>query len=135
MHRIYRDVLTTNCSTTDQIRVLSDVVDDITVDDRLDLHGLRAILSTAALIGPEHIEFYDLNADLDTATTKDGDAVLVVDRDTGAIAVDRLLNAPEPASDAQPSPIETLTRSTLPRQHADRPRALLGPDCAEPDRG
>ena len=53
--RLYTSVLAQNYSTTDKTRLLTDVVDDITVDTGLDLDGLRAIFNAAALIGTEQL--------------------------------------------------------------------------------
>ncbi|MCB0968900.1 MAG: LCP family protein [Ilumatobacter sp.] len=101
--RIYRDVLSANYSTTDEVRLLTNVVDDITVDTGLDLDGLRAILNAAQLIGPEHVQFYDLNAGL-TSETIQGNSVLIVDDATTRASVDGLLgNAPPEAANQPPT--------------------------------
>ena len=103
--RIYRDVLSANYSTTDEVRLLTNVVDDITVDTGLDLDGLRAILNAAQLIGPEHVQFYDLNAGL-TSETIQGNSVLIVDDATTRASVDGLLGSPPPeAADQSPTTV------------------------------
>ncbi len=101
--RIYRDVLSANYSTTDEVRLLTNVVDDITVDTGLDLDGLRAILNAAQLIGPEHVQFYDRHAGLTSATIQ-GNSVLIVDDATTRASVDGLLgNAPAEAANQPPT--------------------------------
>ncbi|MAT04037.1 MAG: hypothetical protein CL424_03215 [Acidimicrobiaceae bacterium] len=95
MRRVYRDVLSAGYSTIDELRLLTDVVDDITVDIGLDLHGLRALFNAAEVIGPDQVQFYDLHAGLSADATADGSAVLVADRATMQTAVDGLLGTGE----------------------------------------
>ena len=76
--RVYTTVLAQNYSTTDKARLLTDVVDDITVDTGLDLDGLRAVFNATALIGGENFDAYDLTATLSEAVI-DGNSVLVAD--------------------------------------------------------
>ncbi len=91
--RLYTSVLAQNYSTTDKTRLLTDVVDDITVDTGLDLDGLRAIFNAAALIGTSNLDTYDLNASL-SAKTIDGQSVLITDPDGIRAQVDNLLAPP-----------------------------------------
>jgi LCP family protein required for cell wall assembly len=98
--RLYASVLAQNYSTTDKTRVLTDVVDDITVDTGLDLDGLRAIFNAAALIGTSNFDTYDLNASL-SADTIDGNTVLIADPVGIETQVDNLLR---PSTDA---PVDT----------------------------
>jgi LCP family protein required for cell wall assembly len=46
--RAIQQVLASSYSNLDQLRILTDVLDDVTVDEGLDLDGLRAIWATAA---------------------------------------------------------------------------------------
>ena len=94
--RLYASVLAQNYSTTDKTRVLTDVVDDMTVDTGLDLDGLRAIFNAAALIGTSNFDTYDLNASL-SADTIDGNAVLIADPAGIRTQVDNLLRPPTDA--------------------------------------
>ena len=71
-------MLAQNYSTTDKARLLTDVVDDITVDTGLDLDGLRAVFNATALIGGENFGALDLTATLSEAVI-DGNSVLVAD--------------------------------------------------------
>ncbi len=91
--RLYTSVLAQNYSTTDKTRLLTDVVDDITVDTGLDLDGLRAIFNAAALIGTDSFDTYDLSASL-SADTIDGNAVLIADPTGIRTQVDNLLAPP-----------------------------------------
>jgi LCP family protein required for cell wall assembly len=94
--RLYASVLAQNYSTTDKTRLLTDVVDDITVDTGLDLDGLRAIFNAAALIGTSNFDTYHLSASL-SAETIDGNAVLIADPVGIRTQVDNLLR---PTTDA-----------------------------------
>lgn len=95
MQRVYRAVLSADYGVADQIRLVTDVVDDLTVDDGLDVTGLRAIFNAAEAIGADNVEFYDLNAGL--RATVVGDAqVLIVDDDTLGSAVGGLLGDAPP---------------------------------------
>jgi LCP family protein required for cell wall assembly len=91
--RLYASVLAQNYSTTDKTRLLTDVIDDITVDTGLDLDGLRAIFNAAALIGASNFDTYDLSATL-SAKTIDGNAVLIADPAGIRTQVDNLLRPP-----------------------------------------
>jgi LCP family protein required for cell wall assembly len=91
--RLYASVLAQSYSTTDKTRLLTDVVDDITVDTGLDLDGLRAIFNAAALIGSSSFDTYDLSASL-SGETIDGNAVLIADPVGVKSQVDNLLQAP-----------------------------------------
>ena len=94
--RLYTSVLAQNYSTTDKTRMLTDVVDDITIDTGLDLDGLSAIFNAAALIGTSNLDTYDLNASL-SADTIDGNAVLIADPAGIRTQVDNLLRPPTDA--------------------------------------
>jgi LCP family protein required for cell wall assembly len=94
--RLYASVLAQDYSTTDKTRLLTDVVDDITVDTGLDLDGLRAIFNAAALIGTDNFDTYDLTASL-SAKTFDGNAVLIADPAGIRTQVDNLLRPPRDA--------------------------------------
>ncbi len=78
IQRVYAQTLAHPYSTTDKIRLVNDVVDDITVDAGLDLDGLLAIFNAATLIGSDHVDTYDLT-DAISAQAIDGNAVLVAD--------------------------------------------------------
>ena len=104
MRRIYTTVLSQSYSTTDKVRLLSDVVDDLTVDAGLDLDGVRAIFNAAAIIGVENFETFDLAAVVSGAEI-DGSSVLTFDPAGLQAEVDTFLNG-QPAtieSDATPA--------------------------------
>jgi LCP family protein required for cell wall assembly len=65
-------------SRVDEVRLLTDVLDDITVDDGLDLGGLRALLATARSIGTGATSLYGLGGVV-SGKVIDGQAVLVAD--------------------------------------------------------
>lgn len=113
--RIYTTVLAENYSTTDKARLLTEVVDDITVDTGLDLNGLRAIFNAAALIGADNLDAYDLTATL-SAEVIDGNAVLVADPAGIQTQVANLLGGttepiPESAIPNNPNAIDPSTTS------------------------
>jgi len=91
MQRVLTTVLSHDYSTADKARLLTDVVDDITVDAGLDLTGLQAIFNAAALIGADNFHTYDLNSAL-SGEVVDGQAVLVADSANIQAEVDRFLN-------------------------------------------
>jgi hypothetical protein len=76
--RVYAETLAHQYTTTDKIRLLNHVVDDITVDAGLDLDGLLAIFNAATLIGGDHVDTYDLTDEV-SAQAIDGNAVLIAD--------------------------------------------------------
>ncbi len=78
VQRMYTAVLSQGYSAEDHARLLTDVVDDLTVDAGLDLDGVRAIFNAAALIGVDNFANYDLTASL-TSDTIGGQSVLVGD--------------------------------------------------------
>ena len=90
IRRMYTAVLAANYGVTDELAILTDVVDDITVDDGLDLDGLRSLFATARTIGAAGFVSYSLS-DVVRAQTIDGNAVLIA---TGGLAdiVDRFLH-------------------------------------------
>lgn len=105
MRRVYVAVLTADHSLADRARLLADVVDDLTVDQGLDLDGVRAIFNAAAAIGPENFETFDLTASA-TGETIDGKSVLVADPAGIEIQVRRLLGEPvAETSDSATPPI------------------------------
>jgi LCP family protein required for cell wall assembly len=79
--RAIDQVLGSSYSTVDQLRILTDVLDDVTVDEGLSLDGLRAIWNTAAAAGTDRTTLLTLN-DVVRGTTVDGASVLVADPDT-----------------------------------------------------
>jgi LCP family protein required for cell wall assembly len=79
--RALDQILGSSYSTVDQVRILTDVLDDITVDQELSLDGLRAIWNTAADAGREGTTLLTLN-DVVTGKTVNGSSVLVADPDT-----------------------------------------------------
>jgi LCP family protein required for cell wall assembly len=91
MQRVLTTVLSHDYSTADKARLLTDVVDDITVDTGLDLTRLQAIFNTAALIGADNFRAYDLNSTL-SGEVIDGNAVLVADAAGIQADVDSFLN-------------------------------------------
>jgi LCP family protein required for cell wall assembly len=78
VRRLFRQVLVADYSTTDQLRIVTDVVDDIVVDAGLSFDDLRSIFSTASAIGPDGLVTHDLVVGL-SGETIEGNAVLVAD--------------------------------------------------------
>ena len=91
MQRVLTTVLSHDYSTADKARLLTNVVEDITVDTGLDLTGLQAIFNAAALIGADNFQTYDLNSTLSEEIIE-GNAVLVADAAGIQADVDRFLN-------------------------------------------
>jgi len=91
MQRVLTTVLSHDYSTADKTRLLTNVVDDITVDAGLDLTGLQAMFNAAAIIGADNFHTYDLNSAL-SGEVIDGQAVLVADAAGIQAEVDRFLN-------------------------------------------
>lgn len=90
IRRAYTAVLEQSYDVTDQLRLLNDVVDDLTVDDGLDLDGVRAIFNATAAIGAENLHTYDLTSSLSPVTIQ-GNSVLLADPDGLAATVDQFL--------------------------------------------
>jgi LCP family protein required for cell wall assembly len=103
MQRVYVTVLTQTYSSTDKVRLLTDVIDDITVDSGLDLRGLLAIFNAAARIGPDNFDTYDLTANL-ASETVDGNSVLVADPAGVQAEVDKLLGQTDQGADQSLDP-------------------------------
>jgi polyisoprenyl-teichoic acid--peptidoglycan teichoic acid transferase len=93
--RLYRTVLSANYSAADQVRLLTDVLDDITVDDGLDVDALRSLFATMANIGPDGFVTFDLNGGL-TEEMIDGNSVLVADPGEIASVVEQFLRPTDP---------------------------------------
>lgn len=112
VRRMYTAILAADYGVTDQFRILTDVVDDITVDDGLDLDGVRALFATARSIGSAGFVSYSL-ADVVRGKTIAGNAVLVA-TDGLADIVDRFLHgdrtdpsSPVPSGAIVPVPTAT----------------------------
>jgi hypothetical protein len=103
MQRVYVTVLTQTYSSTDKVRLLTDVIDDITVDSGLDLRGLLAIFNAAARIGPDNFDTYDLTANL-ASETVDGNSVLLADPAGVQAEVDKLLGQTDQGADQSLDP-------------------------------
>ena len=58
--RLVEQVLAGGFSAADQLRIVTDVLDDVTVDEGLDVDGLRSLWATAATIGATHIAHLSL---------------------------------------------------------------------------
>ena len=101
IRRLYTLILGTDYGTADEVRILTDVVDDLTVDEGLDIGRLRALFATAAQIGVDRFEAYDLNSGL-TGSTIDGQAVLELDPEVGTSVVEQFLGMAA-TGDAPPS--------------------------------
>lgn len=100
MARLYRQVLTADYGRIDELRLLADIADDMTVDTGLSVSGLRRLFATAQGIGPDDFHPYDLAG----AVRNDvigGAAVLVPDPAAVADVVQRFLTA-EPAPSGAP---------------------------------
>jgi LCP family protein required for cell wall assembly len=114
--RVIEQVLGSSYSTFDQVRILTDVLDDVTVDQGLSVDGLRAIWNTAADAGAEGTTLLTLN-DVVSGTTVDGASVLVADPGTvrdiaaplrgEAPAASASTTAPVPSSPATTSAPDT----------------------------
>jgi polyisoprenyl-teichoic acid--peptidoglycan teichoic acid transferase len=104
MQRVLTTVLSQNYSPADKARLLTDVVDDLTVDTGLDLAGLQAIFNAAALIGADNFHAYDMNSTL-SAEVIDGNAVLVADAAGIQADIDSFLNGS--TVDAGPNQLTT----------------------------
>lgn len=102
MQRVLTTVLSQNYSPTDKARLLTDVVDDLTVDTGLDLTGLQAIFNAASLIGADNFHAYDMNSTL-SAEVIDGNAVLVADAAEIQADIDSFLSGS--TKDAEPGPL------------------------------
>lgn len=113
--RAIDQVLGSSYSALDQVRILTDVLDDVTVDQGLSVDGLRAIWNTAADAGLEGTTLLTLN-DVVTGKTVDGSAVLVADPDTVRdIAAPLRGEAPDAAATATTAPpvSSTATPTTV----------------------
>lgn len=105
--RALDQVLASSYSTVDQVRILTDVLDDVTVDQELSVDGLRAIWNTAADAGREGTTLLTLN-DVVTAQTVNGASVLVADPDTVRdIAAPLRGEVPDAETDATSAPPTT----------------------------
>lgn len=117
VRRMYQAVLAADYALADQLQILTDVIDDITVDEGLDLDALRTLFATARAVGADHFSGESLDGVV-TPTTIDGNAVLVLDDTDGLAAiVDRFLHgAPEvaPADTAAGPPTDTLPVTASP---------------------
>ena len=109
IHRVYATVLLRNYDTTDKVRLLNDVVDDLTVDDALDLDGVRAIFNAASKIGPDNLITHNINSAL-SIDVIDGHSVLVAEPAGVAATVDDFLDS----DDAEPAPGSTAADSVEP---------------------
>lgn len=78
--RVVEQVLASSYGRLDQVRILTDVVDDVTVDEGLSIDGLRAIWNTAADAGRDGTTLLTLN-DVVSNRRIDGADVLVADSD------------------------------------------------------
>lgn len=76
--RVVEQVLNAGYGRIDQVRILTDVVDDLTVDQGLSLDGLRAIWNTAADAGRDGTTLLTLN-DVVSGRDVNGASVLVAD--------------------------------------------------------
>lgn len=90
IQRIYTTVLAQNYDTTDKVRLLNDVVDDLTVDNGLDLDGVRAIFNAATNIGADNFTAHNITSAV-TGATVQGNSVLIADPAGVAVAVDDFL--------------------------------------------
>lgn len=109
IQRIYTAVLAQSYNTTDKVRLLSDVVDDLTVDNGLDLDGVQAIFNAATNIGPNNFRSYDISSAI-TPVTVQGNAVLMPDFAGIAIVVDGFLDSDDNSDIDNP---ETAADSTF----------------------
>lgn len=112
IQRVYTTVLSQNYDTTDKVRLLNDVVDDLTVDNGLDLDGVRAIFNAATIIGPDNFSAYDITAAI-TGEVIDGQSVLVADPDGVIVAVADFLGRSPDAAAAVPAIADAVEPSTV----------------------
>jgi len=108
--RLFRQVLAADYGATDQVRLLTDVIDDITVDDGLDLDGLRSIFATVSAIGSGRFVTTDLVAGLSDEVIN-GQEVLVADPVVLDAIVGQFL---DPTSGTEPTPSEHLDDAIVP---------------------
>jgi len=109
--RLFRQVLAADYGATDQVRLLTDVIDDITVDDGLDLDGLRSIFTTASAIGSDRFVTSDLVAGLSGDTIINGNAVLLADPAVVDAVVGQFL---DPTPGVEPIESEILDDAIVP---------------------
>jgi LCP family protein required for cell wall assembly len=122
--RAMDQVLGSSYGAVDQVRILTDVVDDITVDAGLSLDGLRAIWNTAADAGRDGTTLLTLN-DVVSGETVDGASVLVANPD----AV-REIAAPLRGEDADPGVGPTAAPPTTAPPATDVPSTTAVPDMS-----
>lgn len=111
IQRVYTTVLSQNYDTTDKVRLLNDVVDDLTVDNGLDLNGVRAIFNAATAIGPDNFSAHNITSAI-TAEVIDGQSVLVADPDGVIVEVDDFLGRTTDAAAAVPAIADAVEPST-----------------------
>jgi len=102
VRRLYTTVLAADYGLGDQLEILTDVVDDITVDDGLDLGALRKMFNTARSIGSANFATYSLSGVV-TPSTISGNAVLVAGEGLDDV-VEQFLHG---TNDAPSSPVPT----------------------------
>ncbi len=108
--RVFRQVLAADYGAADQVRLLTDVIDDITVDDGLDLDGLRSIFATVSAIGADRFVTSDLVAGLSDEVIN-GQAVLVAD----PVVVDAIVGQfLDPTPGVEPIESEILDDAIVP---------------------
>jgi len=108
--RVFRQVLAVDYGATDQVRLLTDVIDDITVDDGLDLDGLRSIFATASAIGADRFVTSDIVAGL-SGEVINGQAVLLAD----PVVVDTIVGQfLDPTAGTEPMLSELLDDAIVP---------------------
>jgi LCP family protein required for cell wall assembly len=108
--RLFRQILAADYGATDQVRILTDVIDDITVDDGLDLDGLRSIFATASAIGADRFVASDLVAGLSPETIL-GQSVLAADPVVLDAIVGQFL---DPTPGVEPTPPAILDDAIVP---------------------
>jgi LCP family protein required for cell wall assembly len=108
--RVVRTVLTTDYSAADEIRILTDVFDDLTVDPGLTLEGVRALFATARQIGAERFASYDLANAVEPAVVVDNSVLLADSVAIGEIVTD-FLTGDAPSSPAIPGAITPAARA------------------------
>ncbi len=113
IQRVYTTVLSQNYNTTDKVRLLNDVVDDLTVDDGLDLDGVRAIFNATTNIGLDNFTAYNITSAV-TAEVIEGQSVLVAEPAGIAQAVDDFLGTGTGTDDPEAAPGGTLTDAIEP---------------------
>ena len=112
--RLFRQILAVDYGATDQVRLLTDVIDDITVDDGLDLDGLRSIFATVSAIGADRFVTSDLVAGLSDELIN-GNSVLLADPVVVDAVVGQFL---DPTSGVEPIESEILDDAIVPRAPA-----------------